>query len=152
MAITVKDVAKRTRLSVHTVRYYAKEGLIPHISRSNSGVRLFEEKDLDWFLLIDCMKKAGMSIKDIKTFSDLYLLGDSTITERLRMLVRQQEETELRLRELQDVLDILKYKRWYYETAQIAGTLNIHAAMKEQDIPEKIRKLREKERKLLKKN
>jgi DNA-binding transcriptional MerR regulator len=49
MFYTVKDVAKRTKLSVHTIRYYAKEGLIPNIQRSESGIRMFKESDLEWF-------------------------------------------------------------------------------------------------------
>lgn len=149
MAFTVKDVAKRTRLSVHTVRYYAKEGLIPHIQRSDSGIRLFEEYDLNWFMLIDCMKKAGMSIREIKTFAELHMQGDSTIPDRLKMLIRQQEETERQIRELQDILDVLKYKRWYYEVAQAAGSLDVHKTLPDEEIPMKILKLRDKERRIL---
>ena len=146
MFYTVNDVAKRTKLSVHTIRYYAKEGLIPNIERSESGIRMFKESDLEWFFLIDCMKKTGMSIKDIKAFSDLYKQGDSTIDQRLDMFIQRRRDLEKQIDEMQEILDIVKYKLWYYQTAKEAGTTAIHNTIKEEDIPEVIRAIMKKRR------
>ena len=146
MFYTVKDVAKRTKLSVHTIRYYAKEGLIPNIERSERGIRMFKESDLEWFFLIDCMKKTGMSIKDIKAFSDLYKQGDSTIDQRLDMFIQRRRDLEKQIDEMQEILDIVKYKLWYYQTAKEAGTTAIHNTIKEEDIPEVIRAIMKKRR------
>ncbi len=146
MFYTVNDVAKRTKLSVHTIRYYAKEGLIPNIERSERGIRMFKESDLEWFFLIDCMKKTGMSIKDIKAFSDLYKQGDSTIDQRLDMFIQRRRDLEKQIDEMQEILDIVKYKLWYYQTAKEAGTTAIHNTIKEEDIPEVIRAIMKKRR------
>jgi DNA-binding transcriptional MerR regulator len=88
------------------------------------------------------MKKTGMSIKDIKAFSDLYKQGDFTIDQRLDMFIQRQRDLEKQIDEFQKTLDIIKYKIWYYETAKETGTTEIHKTIKEEDIPEEIREIR----------
>lgn len=62
---TVGEMAKMLGVPASTLRYYDKEGLLPFVGRSASGIRMFRESDLEWLRIIGCMKKAGMSIRDI---------------------------------------------------------------------------------------
>lgn len=66
MTYTVGQMAKMLGLAGSTLRYYDKEGLLPFVERSSGGIRMFREKDYEWLQIIECLKKAGMSIKDIK--------------------------------------------------------------------------------------
>ena len=66
MAYTVGEMARRLGVPASTIRYYDKEGLLPFVGRSSGGIRVFTEKDFEWLRIIECMKKAGMSIKDIR--------------------------------------------------------------------------------------
>lgn len=95
----VKDIAKLTELSEHTIRYYTNEGLIPQMERSNGGARQFSEDCLKWFKLVKCLRATGLSIADIKRYVDLTVKGDSTLKERYDILTTQLAESEKKLKE-----------------------------------------------------
>lgn len=143
MNYTVGEIAKKLNISPHTLRYYTKEGLLPFVERNENGVRIFKDEDLRWLRLIRCLKQAGMSIKDIRKYIDLYLEGDSTIGQRLEMFRKQKETVEKQLEQLRETYNLLKYKCWYYEKAKEAGTCAVHNTIKTEDIPEEIRPVKE---------
>ena len=66
MVYTVGEMAKKLDVPASTLRYYDKEGLLPFVERSSGGIRMFQESDFEWLQVIGCMKKAGMSIRDIR--------------------------------------------------------------------------------------
>lgn len=144
MLYTVGEMAKKLKVAPSTLRYYDKEGLLPFVERSSGGIRMFKDEDLEWLLIIDCLKKAGMSIKDIKTFMEWARRGDVTIDQRLQMLLDQRKIVKERLARLQDTLDILNYKCWYYETAKTAGTTAVPRAMGTEDMPKNVRAYKKK--------
>ena len=127
---TVKDISKITGLTPYTIRYYAKEGLLPTIKRNHHGVRQFKEADLEAIYIIECLKNCGMTIKEIKEFTDWTLAGDSTIDKRLQLFREKYEVMQERIRQMKETLDALKYKVWFYEKAKEAGTIEVHDKMK----------------------
>jgi DNA-binding transcriptional MerR regulator len=143
MVYTIGDTAKKLGISASTLRYYDKEGLLPFVDRSNGGIRMFKESDIEWLKIIGCMKKAGMSIKDIKKYIDLSLQGDDTISERLELFRTQREKLQKQMEELQHTLLTVEYKCWYYEKAETYGTTGIMQTMHADEIPEKFRAIRE---------
>ncbi len=68
MADTIGAVAKKFNLNPSTLRYYDAEGLIPAIKKNEQGNRIFDEEAVSTLFTIECLKKSGMSIKEIKTF------------------------------------------------------------------------------------
>lgn len=143
MYYTVSEISKKINISPHTLRFYAKEGLMPFVERSQSGIRMFKEDDFESLFIIEYLKKSGMSIKDIKEFMDWCMQGDETIDKRLNMFREQQKKVTEHIAELQKALDLIKFKCWYYETAQAAGTCTVHDSLKPEDIPEGIRNFKE---------
>ena len=91
MVYTVGEMAKLLDIPASTLRYYDKEGLLPFVERSSGGIRLFRESDFEWLQVIGCMKKAGMSIRDIRQYIEQAQQGDDTIELRLVILHRQRE-------------------------------------------------------------
>lgn len=91
MFYTVGEIAKKLNVAPSTLRYYDKEGLLPFVERSDSGIRLFKDSDMEGLRVIECLKRTGMPIKDIKVFMELCQLGDSTINERLQLIDKQRE-------------------------------------------------------------
>ena len=89
-----------------------------------------------------------MSIKQIRKFTVLCDKGDSTIAERLKIIMDQREAVEEEITKLQDALDVLKYKTWLYEVALDAGTTAVHDNMPLEKMPPNIRKIKERIRKL----
>lgn len=148
MYYTIGEIAKKVNISPHTLRFYAKEGLLPFVERSESGIRMFKDEDFQWLMIIECLKKTGMPIKDIKTFIDWVIEGDSTIDKRLDMFKKQKEAVEKQIAQLQETLELLEYKCWYYETAKNAGTCAVHNTVKLEDIPEDVRPVKEKLKKI----
>lgn len=139
MLYTVGEMAKKLNVAPSTLRYYDKEGLLPFVERSDGGIRMFKDEDFEWLHIIECLKKTGMSIKDIKTFIDWCMEGDSTIEQRLQLIDRQREAVLSQIAQMQETLKTLNFKHWYYETAKAAGTCKIHETMKPEDIPEEFR-------------
>ena len=141
MLYTVGEMAKRLNIAPSTLRYYDKEGLLPFVERSDGGIRMFKDADFEWLHIIECLKKTGMSIKDIKTFIDWCMEGDSTIEQRLQLIDHQREVVSEQIAQMQVTLKTLDYKHWYYETAKAAGTCKVHKNMTTEDIPEEFREV-----------
>ncbi|TCT17040.1 DNA-binding transcriptional MerR regulator [Natranaerovirga pectinivora] len=122
MKYTIAQVSERTGLTPHTLRYYDKEGLLPFIERSASGIRIFKESDFEWLSLISCLKNTGMQIKDIKQFIDWCSEGDSTLQNRLELFKLQKEQVNKQIEALNKHLEKINHKIEYYELACEAGT------------------------------
>ena len=143
MVYTVGEMAKLLGVTASTLRYYDKEGLLPFVERSSGGIRMFQESDIEWLQVIGCMKKAGMSIKDIRRYIEMALQGDDTIALRLAMFQRQRQVLQQQLQELRHTMEMVDYKCWYYETAQNAGTVAVPQEMDLAQVPERFRKIRQ---------
>lgn len=143
MMYTVGEMAKILGVPASTLRYYDKEGLLPFVERTSGGIRMFKEQDYEWLKIIECMKRAGMPIKDIKVYIELALKGDETIHERLELFQKQKQLLEEQLRSMQHTLNVLEYKCWYYETAEKAGTIVAPQNIPADQIPLKYREIRQ---------
>ncbi len=143
MVYTVGEMAALLGVTASTLRYYDKEGLLPFVERSSGGIRMFRESDIEWLQVIGCMKKAGMSIKDIRQYIEMALQGDDTIELRLSMFRHRQEALKRQMEELRHTMKMVDYKCWYYETAKKAGTVRIPQEMNLSEVPERFQKIRQ---------
>ena len=148
MTYTVGEMAKLLGVAPSALRYYDKEGLLPFVERSPGGMRVFHEQDYEWLKDIECLKHTGMPIKDIKRYIDLAMQGDATIEERLELFVRQREVIRQQMKDLQQTLDMLEFKCWYYETARAVGTTEIPRDMPPEELPERYRETRRRMREI----
>ena len=135
MSYTIKQTAELLGLTTVTLRYYDKEGLLPFVQRSESGYRLFSDDDIAMLRVIECLKKTGMPIKDIRRFCEWAQMGDDSLRERHQMFLERKQAVEAQMVELQETLDFINHKCWYYETALEAGTERIHFKESGQDLP-----------------
>lgn len=117
MNYSIKQVSEKTNLKAHVLRYYEREGLLPYVSRSESGIRRYSEDDLEWLGLICCLKNTGMSIKQIKDFVALSVQGGETLKQRCEMLVEHKKNVESQIAEMQRHLQKVTHKIEYF-TAQ----------------------------------
>ena len=142
MFYTVSEMAKKLSIAPSTLRYYDQEGLLPFVSRSSNGIRVFKDSDYENLQIIECLKKAGMQLKDIKNFMLLAMEGDQTIDARLELIYQQYAEVEKQMAELQETLETLAFQCWYYETAKTAGTTDYPRNLPEEELPAKFRIIR----------
>lgn len=126
MTYTIRQVAEKMGVTVPTLRYYDKEGLMPFVDKKPDGTRVFKDEDFKGLEVITCMKSSGMPIKDIKRYMDLCKEGDSTLQKRLEIFFERKEAVQEQLNELNKVMETIKHKIWYYETAIEAGTESVH--------------------------
>lgn len=111
---TVKEVADIMKISVHTIRYYDNEGLIPFVSRTQSNIRMFSEYDLSWIRTVHCLRATNLSINDIKKYIDLCLKGNKTIPQRAKIIFNQEKNLKEHLKQLQEQMKVLQIKKKYY--------------------------------------
>lgn len=139
----IGEISKKTGLSISTLRYYDKHGLLQNIGRSNGGIRKFDDKDLEALKIILCLKISGMKISEIKQFMDWCNEGDATIDKRLNMFYQQEKNINKQIDILNKSLKLIKFKQWYYENAKRDGTEKNVKDMNIDDYPDDIRKLYE---------
>ena len=113
---SIGQVSEMFGLPVSTLRYYDSEGLFPNMMRV-SGIRKFSDRELETLRVIDCLKKSGMEIKDIKQFMEWCSMGKETYPQRRAMFQRQRENIEAEIDRMNRALDMLKYKCWFYDQA-----------------------------------
>ncbi|MFE0461887.1 MerR family transcriptional regulator [Kitasatospora sp. NPDC058965] len=116
MDLTIGQVAERTGLSVHTLRFYEKEGILPRpVRRRAGGTRVYSEQDVDWLHLCTVLRGSDMPIPDIRRYTDLARTGPGTEQDRIALLRAHQARIEDRLADLHRSLDLIKHKVAVYE-------------------------------------
>ena len=124
MTYSIGEVSEMLNISISTLRYYDKEGLLPLVNRTAGNIRVFDETDIECLKMIECLKTTGMQLKDIKLFFQWCEEGDSTIDRRYKLFIEQKEKTERQIASLQKALDHVNYKCEYYRLAKEKGTTN----------------------------
>ena len=113
----IAEVSETYGLSVDTLRYYERVGLIPPVHRNESGIRDYDELDLRRVDFIKCMRGAGLPVEVLIEYMGLVQQGDSTIEDRKEILVEQRDLLAAKMAEMQKTLDLLNHKIEVYEKA-----------------------------------
>lgn len=114
----IAEASKRYDISADTLRYYERVGLMPHVARTESGIRDYSEEDCARIQFIKCMRSAGMPIEPLIKYMSLYEEGDETIPERIALLKEQRGNMQERIAEMQAGVDRLEYKIAHYEACE----------------------------------
>ena len=136
---SIGQVSEKFSMPVSTLRYYDKEGLFPHMERS-SGIRQFSDRELEALHIIECLKKSGLEIKDIKQFMDWCTEGSSTYPQRHELFIRQKESLEAEMERMKKTHAMLQFKCWYYEQAIQDGSEDRLKALIPDHLPDGIQK------------
>ncbi len=136
---TIGQVAEMFDLPISTLRYYDKQGLFPKLTRE-SGIRKFSDNEIEALRVIECLKKSGLEIKDIKLFMDWCAEGSSTYSNRFELIHKQKERVEAEIQQLHKTLDMLIYKCWYYTQAMEDGSEDKAKALTPDGLPDNIRR------------
>lgn len=114
--MTIKEVSEKYGLSIDTLRYYERIGLIPAVKRTKGGIRDYGETECGWVEFVRCMRGAGLPIEVLIEYVTLYQMGDDTINARKDLLIEQRAQLAERIAEQQQILTRLDYKIEAYET------------------------------------
>jgi DNA-binding transcriptional MerR regulator len=108
--LTIAEAATEADLSVHTLRYYERAGLLAPIDRNGSGHRRYTPEDVEWIVVCTKLRATGMPIRRIREYAELVRAGDGNESERLALLEAHREEVRDRLREVRRNLELIDYK------------------------------------------
>lgn len=113
---TISEVVAFTGLTAHTLRWYERIGLMPHVDRSHTGQRRYSNRDLDWLDLVTKLRLTGMPVADMVRYAELVRAGSSTYRERQELLEQTRRDVLGRIAELRDTLAVLDRKISFYAT------------------------------------
>jgi DNA-binding transcriptional MerR regulator len=108
--LSSKDVAELFDISISTIRYYEKIGIIPPIERDENGYRIYTKSTLNWIYLMKSLRNAGLSIESLQEFSRLSQKQGEERKQQKQVLRDQLQEIDEKIAELQRVRKLLNYK------------------------------------------
>jgi DNA-binding transcriptional MerR regulator len=116
--LSIGEVAERTGLSVHTLRFYEREGILANpVRRDPGGRRVYHEDDVDWLTVCVILRGSGMPLPTIRRYTELVRAGGGTVAERLVLLREHRERVLDQMDELRKCLDLVNFKIGVYEDA-----------------------------------
>jgi DNA-binding transcriptional MerR regulator len=110
MSYSIAEAARRSGLSIDTLRYYERIKLVDPPARDAAGRRAYSDDDLSWLVFLTYLRTTGMPIKMMREYAQLRGHGDTSAARRRGILVEQRNSVRARIAELQSCLDILDYK------------------------------------------
>ena len=137
---TIGQVSEMSGLPISMLRYYDKEGLFPAMERKN-GIRRFGEAELEALRVIECLKRSGLGIKDIKLFTQWCAEGPAIYPQRKKLFERRREAVRAEIAELEQTLAMLEFKCWYYDVAIADGNEERLASMLPDKLPPDVQAL-----------
>lgn len=117
---TISEVVAFTGLTAHTLRWYERIGLMPHVDRSHTGQRRFSNRDLGWLAFVGKLRLTGMPVADMVRYAELVREGEHTFEARQELLEQTRRDVLTRIAELQDTLAVLDHKIEFYAGAHRA--------------------------------
>ncbi len=113
---TIKEVADKMDVSEHTLRFWAKSGFFPFVTRDKNNIRQFSDNDLEWVKIVKCLRAAGTENKSIKKYIELCIAGDSTVKERYQIITETKQKVLQQMEHLKKQLGTLEYKENFYQS------------------------------------
>ena len=120
----IGELAKRSGLSAHTIRYYERIGLLPYAVRDQSRRRDYDTSILTWIEFLGRLKSTGMPIRDMLRYAELREKG-GTEAQRREVLERHRHRVGAHVAELQACLLVLD--------AKLAGYADVEKRMNDYD-------------------
>ena len=137
---SIGQVSEMFDIPISTLRYYDKEGLFPGLART-SGIRKFGEDELELLRVIECLKKSGLEIKDIKQFVRWIGEGPSTYGKRKQLFEARKAAIEAEIARLERSRAMMEFKCWYYDRALADGNEDALAEMMPNNLPAGVQEL-----------
>ena len=126
---SMKQTCELTGMNYETLKYYCNEELILNVQRDKNNRRIFSDNDIAWINSLACLKKCGMSIKEMKEYLALCLLGQSTIPQRKIILECKRNALLMSIDELQKSVDYIDWKQSFYDdvlSGKIVDNSHLH--------------------------
>jgi len=118
----MKEACEQVGITYETLRFYCNEGLVPNVKRDKNNYRNFDERNINWLKGLQCLKKCGMGIQDMRRYMELCLEGVSSIPERKELLAARKELLLKQIDEIRESIDFIDNKQAYFDGV-LSGTI-----------------------------
>ena len=112
---SMKEACTLTNMSYENLKFYCNEGLVPNVKRDSRNYRIFDDHDIKWIQSLNCLKRCGMSIAEMKEYLALCMEGEGTIPERKVILAEKKEALLQSIAELQRAVAYIDWKQGFYD-------------------------------------
>ena len=112
---SMKEACALTNMSYENLKFYCNEGLVPNVKRDSRNYRVFDDHDIKWIQSLNCLKRCGMSIAEMKEYLALCMEGEGTIPERKVILTEKKEALLQSIAELQEAVAYIDWKQDFYD-------------------------------------
>jgi MerR family transcriptional regulator, aldehyde-responsive regulator len=119
---TMKNICDELHIPYETLRFYCNEGLVPNVKRDQNNYRIFDDRDLNWLHSLQCLKKCGLSIKEMKEYLNLCLEGPSSIEMRKKILTEKKDNLLKEIQNIRESIDFIDHKQDFYDDV-LAGKI-----------------------------
>ncbi|KQQ47605.1 MerR family transcriptional regulator [Duganella sp. Leaf126] len=116
--LSIDEVARRTGLTAHTLRYYERIGLIAPVSRAGGGQRRYAQADLAWIDFLLRLRTTGMPVRQMQAFASLRAAGDATVADRRQLLETHLQDVLAQIAAMQQSVQALEQKIGYYRALE----------------------------------
>ena len=121
--LSIGEVAERTGLTAHTLRFYEREGILPHqVQRTPSGHRVYTDAEVKWLKICKGLRASGMPLAQIREFIALVKNGEGNEHERVALLRKHQDNLTAQIEELRECFDWIELKAGTYEQQLALGS------------------------------
>jgi DNA-binding transcriptional MerR regulator len=107
--LTIAEMAERTGVSAHTLRYYERIGLLS-VARDGAGYRVYSAGDYARVVFLNRLRMTGMSIRELRRYIALVAEGEASVPERLQMMLAHRDAVRAQIQELTFALDTIEFK------------------------------------------
>ena len=114
-ALTIAEAAQASGLSVHTLRYYERTGLVEAVTRNGSGHRRYRPVDLEWISFLTKLRATGMPVREVRRYAELMKAGETTNKERLELLEAHRNAVLAELEATARNLELVEWKIGVYK-------------------------------------
>lgn len=127
--MNIAQVAQQFNLSTATLRYYERVGLIPPVNRRDSGIRDYDQEDINWIEFIKCMRDAGLPIEALIEYTTLFMEGEDTIEARKNILIQEREKLIKKRAEIDETIGKLEGKIKNYDGSLLRKEAELKSRM-----------------------
>ena len=120
-ALRIGEIATRTGRSIHAIRWYEAQGLIPGVVRDKGGRRVYSERHVGWLDLMERLRCTGMSIAEMRKYTALAKQGSATLKERRALLAGHRARVRETIQRWGEALALLDAKLDYYDEWVASG-------------------------------
>lgn len=119
---SMKEACEACGLPYETLKFYCNKGLVPNVKRDANNRRVFDDRDIEWIKSLACVKRCGMSIAEMRQYTQLCLQGPSSIPQRKELLDIKRALLEGQLAQVQASIDYIDFKQGFYDDV-LAGRI-----------------------------